>query len=753
MTARIAICMATFNPSRKLLEVQLDSIRNQLGVDWVCFISDDASGPAGIADLEAAIDGDSRFLLSRSPERLGFYHNFERALEMVPADEGFEFVALCDQDDRWYPEKLARLRGELGGAQLVYSDQRVVTEEGEVISPTYWTDRRNNHTDLTSLLIANTVTGAASLFRRSLLDLALPFPAVAGDQYHDHWLGLVALSVGDIAYVDEPLYDYVQHQRAVLGHDEANAGSLGRPIARRLDPRQFRQTVNGWASAYFDVYLRLQALAQALISRCGDRMPAKKRRALERFIATARDPLGPVRLWLRSLRSLVGRNETFGVERVLARAVLYRHLAAVKNRLPAQLVDRVSAEPGDPRPGELAGVVEADRMGHKIQPLAASIEAGVPERINLLIPSIDLDHFFGGYIAKFNLAKKLADDGHRVRIITVDPNRSLPGDWREQISGYAGLAGVFDQIEVEFGRDGPTLLEVNPRDRFIATTWWTAHIAERLVAQTERHRFLYLIQEYEPLTVPPGSWAALAQDSYRLPHNALFSTDILRAFFREREYGVFAGPEGDADSASFQNAITAVSPPDARELTERTRRRLLFYARPESHAARNMFELGLLALRRASAEGIFDSTWSLHGIGSIGQANSVPLSRSHSLELSRRQSQDGYGEMLARNDIGLALMYAPHPSLVPIEMASAGMITITNTFETKTAEAMAAISPNLRTVEPNVTELVETLRVAVEQTARGEDRVRGASVVWSRAWDESFDAECLKQIQELLDRC
>jgi len=37
-------------------------------------------------------------------------------------------------------------------------------EDGEVISDTYWSFRQNNHTDFASLVLANTVTGAASLF-------------------------------------------------------------------------------------------------------------------------------------------------------------------------------------------------------------------------------------------------------------------------------------------------------------------------------------------------------------------------------------------------------------------------------------------------------------------------------------------------------------------------------------------------------------------------------------------------------------
>ncbi len=43
---------------------------------------------------------------------------------MVPAEASF--VALADQDDRWHPEKLAVLIGEIGDRDLAYSDMRIV---------------------------------------------------------------------------------------------------------------------------------------------------------------------------------------------------------------------------------------------------------------------------------------------------------------------------------------------------------------------------------------------------------------------------------------------------------------------------------------------------------------------------------------------------------------------------------------------------------------------------------------------------
>src|SRR5262249_7101592 len=104
---RVAICMATYEPPPDLLRIQLDSIREQTHGNWLCLISDDASSEEGFRRLLEATEGDSRFVVSRSPERLGFYRNFERALSMTPSDA--DYVTLCDQDDRWHPGKLERL--------------------------------------------------------------------------------------------------------------------------------------------------------------------------------------------------------------------------------------------------------------------------------------------------------------------------------------------------------------------------------------------------------------------------------------------------------------------------------------------------------------------------------------------------------------------------------------------------------------------------------------------------------------------
>ncbi len=166
---------------------------------------------------------------SATANRVGYYRNFERCLELVPP--GVRFVALSDQDDVWHADKLETLASAFHSerVQLAYADMAIVSSDGEQLAPSYWTDRANNHTDLASLLLINTVTGAASLFRRELLDVALPFPDVPGKAFHDHWLACIALALGEVAFIDRPLHDYVQHGDNVVGTPRAAPrGAAGR---------------------------------------------------------------------------------------------------------------------------------------------------------------------------------------------------------------------------------------------------------------------------------------------------------------------------------------------------------------------------------------------------------------------------------------------------------------------------------------------------------------------------------------------
>lgn len=207
------IALAAYKPDWTLFAAQLRSIQNQTHANFECLISADG-GFQEIRDFVGReLGGDKRFRVVGFDDRLGFYGNFERAVQQVP--ERAAWVALSDQDDSWYPSKLELMIPYLAGASLVAGQARVVRlPDNKVVS----SSTRRKSVALDALLAQNQVTGSLCLFRRELLDLALPFPRLNTiSQVHDHWLAVCAKSTGGVTVLDHVVQDYVQHGGNVLG--------------------------------------------------------------------------------------------------------------------------------------------------------------------------------------------------------------------------------------------------------------------------------------------------------------------------------------------------------------------------------------------------------------------------------------------------------------------------------------------------------------------------------------------------------
>jgi hypothetical protein len=291
--ATVAVCLAVHRPDPELLRRQLASLDAQTRRDWTLVREDDEAGS-------------------------GAYRAFERCLARVPGDT--RLVAPCDQDDVWHPDKLSVLADALerSGALLAYCDVRVVRPDGTVLSDTYWTDRDNAWDDMGDLLATNVVTGAASLLRREVLDVALPFPPEVEGSHHDHWLALCALALGDLAYVDRPLVDYVQHGANVVGHAPRRPGP-GTP--RATEPWRVRARRDRERHV-----VRPQVMARALLERAGGRMAPAKRRAAQRA-ARGDERLADVAgIVARAAREQVRPRRTLDAHRRAARGAIGQRL-------------------------------------------------------------------------------------------------------------------------------------------------------------------------------------------------------------------------------------------------------------------------------------------------------------------------------------------------------------------------------------------------------------------------------------------
>lgn len=247
----VQVLLATYNGERFLRE-QLDSVLSQSGVTVRILAHDDGSSDRTASILnEYARQYAHQVEVLNDGKRLGSARdNFKHLLCASSAD----YVAFCDQDDVWLPEKLQlsmqamrRLEGTAGAAKplLVFTDARVVDESLRTVHASLW--HSNNLRDaasptLASLLTENVVTGCTALLNRPLAMRMRTMPAAA--QMHDHWAALLACGLGALQALPQATVLYRQHAANVIGARDLKAGlpsQLARFVGREGTEARARQ--------------------------------------------------------------------------------------------------------------------------------------------------------------------------------------------------------------------------------------------------------------------------------------------------------------------------------------------------------------------------------------------------------------------------------------------------------------------------------------------------------------------------------
>ena len=238
MTPRISVALCTHNGGR-FIEQQLRSILAQSRRPDEVILSDDASSDDTVAIARAVLEaGGVAFRVLENAPALGVTANFEQA---VLATSG-ELIALSDQDDVWMPDRLATMAREFDrpGLLLLFTDATLVDESGVPLPHSLFDSLELRPATLAAirsgdafgtLLRRNVVTGATVLFRRELLDTAVPFER---GWLHDEWLAILAAAREGIDWNAGRLIDYRQHGSNQVGVAKP---TLGYKITQVLAPR------------------------------------------------------------------------------------------------------------------------------------------------------------------------------------------------------------------------------------------------------------------------------------------------------------------------------------------------------------------------------------------------------------------------------------------------------------------------------------------------------------------------------------
>lgn len=202
----ISIAMCTYNGAKYLRE-QLDSLVNQSYPNLEISIFDDCSSDDTVAIVKEFAAQHPQIKLHQNEVNLGYQKNFEANFK---ACQG-EFIAPCDQDDIWSLDKIQKLHELSANHILVYHDSELVDENGKSMklamsSRLNFVRGKSPH----AFLFFNCVSGHSMLFSRDLLNHIFPFPTKG---FYDHWMVYVASHFGSIAFHEQCLVKYRQHQQ------------------------------------------------------------------------------------------------------------------------------------------------------------------------------------------------------------------------------------------------------------------------------------------------------------------------------------------------------------------------------------------------------------------------------------------------------------------------------------------------------------------------------------------------------------
>jgi len=203
--------MATYN-GEKYLREQVDSLRAQSYPSLEFIFVDDASSDSSLEILQQYASQDERIRLVVNPVNQGLLATFERGIQEAKG----ELIALSDQDDVWMPNKISLLAAAIGRNSMIYADSALTDATGAVTGKFSDRNQLGDYPSALHYVFGTKAMGHTMLFKREIIDIALPFPDYVG---HDYILGFAAAALNGVSYFQATLVNYRQHSSNTMGAD------------------------------------------------------------------------------------------------------------------------------------------------------------------------------------------------------------------------------------------------------------------------------------------------------------------------------------------------------------------------------------------------------------------------------------------------------------------------------------------------------------------------------------------------------
>jgi hypothetical protein len=296
-------------------------------------------------------------------------------------------------------------------------------------------------------------------------------------------------------------------------------------------------------------------------------------------------------------------------------------------------------------------------------------------RLNIVTDSLNKDSLLGGVATCLILAVEFCNKSSiPLRIITRTQTPDITSFYeicamnriKIRVDVSFAFDNIFSNVETSY------FLPVSERDVFLATSWWSAYDIKQTFPG---RKIFYLVQEVETFFYAHGT-------AHYLSSRIMDDPDIFYIFNSHYLYDYYKtiNPISTEQGTYFEPAFSSslfISP----KFKQKEKWNLFFYYRPNN--PRNLSLYGRDVLDYCITNEIIDTTkWNVIFCGSDGDA--PEFSNGYKGENRGLMSWREYAKFLTDIDLALCLMYTPHPSYPPYDVACSGGVVVSNTCLNKT---------------------------------------------------------------------
>ena len=266
----MAVLLPTFNGDL-YLEVQLLSITSQVGVEVRVYVNDDGSTD-NTPELIQKFVRNGLIYRSFTSNRIGSTQAFFKLLFEAQHEN---YIAFCDQDDIWDPEKLQKSVKLLDSenSQMVFTSREHINSDGITIG---FSPRIRKSPGFRNALVENIAYGNTQLISEAACKTILRVGAVPV-RHFDAWVYLIVSAMHKVSFLDLPLTKYRIHRNNQVG------------VRRKLN---FSQAKKGLQNYYHQNRILLQSnlhnVDQATISAIENHMLICESRSVRWFFTRSR---------------------------------------------------------------------------------------------------------------------------------------------------------------------------------------------------------------------------------------------------------------------------------------------------------------------------------------------------------------------------------------------------------------------------------------------------------------------------------